>query len=65
MKVKVIVGSVVYKGKEFFEGNEFECEKPVAESLLKGNVVEEVKKSQDKDETKNATKSQDKDAGKK
>lgn len=43
MRVRVIIGSVVYKGDEYEAGKEFECDKNVAESMLKGNLVEEVK----------------------
>ena len=43
MRVKVLRGSVVYKGDEYEVGKEFECDKNVVESLLKGNLVEEVK----------------------
>ena len=43
MKLLVVKGSVVYKGKEFAKGETFECDKGVSESLLKANLVEQVK----------------------
>lgn len=47
MKVKVEKGTVVYKDKEYQSGTSFECEKAIAENLLKANIVsivEAVKK---------------------
>ena len=48
MRVRVLSGSVVYKGDEYEAGKEFECEKAVAESLIKGNIVEVINKTNDK-----------------
>jgi len=53
MKVKVVKGSIVYKGNEFAVGETFECDKEVANSLLVANLVELVVDStQEKKSTK-------------
>lgn len=43
MKITVIRGVIVYKGKEIKKGSTFECEKGVAEQLINGNAAVEHK----------------------
>ena len=45
MKVTVVRGTVIYKGKSVARGETFECEKEIAESLLKSNTVAEAVKA--------------------
>jgi len=52
MKVKVVKGSVVYEGKEYVDGDAFECSASIAESLLVASKVEQAQTQDDTDEQK-------------
>ncbi len=43
MRVKVLKGAVVYKGKEYVKGVAFNCEKSIVSNLIVANIVQEVK----------------------
>lgn len=42
MKLLVVKGTIVYKGKNIVAGESFECNKDIAQGLLRANVAEEV-----------------------
>lgn len=60
MKIEVVKGSVIYKGTEYECGSAFDCEKGVAESLIKGNVARKIDEPADKPAAKRPQKKTEK-----